>query len=203
MGVEKKRQAGELSKPQKSSVDRSSEAIASRLARPAEEVDAMAEMRQASNQKELIVAQRKLARYQRIAEEKGELAAKVVTHTPSWILEDAKKQAEWVAARKKEKEETKHAGHDSGSLAQVAPRADKSTALPSTSTSLSINSAASSALPSATSEIFEMEPCVMDETARGAVDLITRGNPEKVDVASSTSSSRWRAGRADRHRRAA
>merc|ERR1712048_1481661 len=116
--LEKKRQAGELSRPQKSSVDRSSEAIASRLARPQEEIDAMAEMRQAGNQKELIVAQRKLARYQRIAEEKGELAAKVVTHTPSWIFEDAKKQVEWVIARKKEKEESKNADCDSQSTAK-------------------------------------------------------------------------------------
>merc|ERR1712151_234211 len=134
MGVEKKRQAGELSKPQKSSVDRSSEAIASRLARPADEVDAMVEMRNAANQKELIVAQRKLARYQRIAEEKGELAAKVVTHTPAWILEDARKQAEWVAAKKKEKEEAKNAGRDPDSHAKSAPPVDLSASTPTAST---------------------------------------------------------------------
>lgn len=105
--LEKKRQAGELGKPQKSRVDRSSEAVASRLATPAEEVDAMEEMRGAANQKELVVAQKKLARFQRIAEEKGLLAAKVVKNTPEWILEDARKQAEWVAAKKQEKAQAK------------------------------------------------------------------------------------------------
>jgi len=120
--LEKKRHAGELAKPQKSSVDRSSEAIASRLARPTDEVDAMAEMRGAANQKELIVAQRKLVRYQRIAEEKGLLAAKVVKNTPEWILEDSRKQAEWVAARKKEKADAKIATEvSSSSASSVTP----------------------------------------------------------------------------------
>eukprot|EP00927_Polykrikos_kofoidii_P028322 TRINITY_DN2475_c0_g1_i2.p1 TRINITY_DN2475_c0_g1~~TRINITY_DN2475_c0_g1_i2.p1 ORF type:complete len:1056 (-),score=225.81 TRINITY_DN2475_c0_g1_i2:207-3281(-) len=103
--VEKKRQASEVVRPQKSSVDRSTESIASRLTRPVEEVDAMKEMRNAANQRELVVAQRKLARYQRIAEEKGALAGKVLKGTPEWILEDARKQAEWVTSKKKEKDD--------------------------------------------------------------------------------------------------
>jgi len=103
--LEKKRQAGELEKPQKSRTDRSSEAIASKLARPADEVDAMKELSNAANQKELIVAQRKLARYQRIAEDKGALATKVVKNVPQWVQDDAHKQAEWVSAKRKEKAE--------------------------------------------------------------------------------------------------
>lgn len=101
--LEKKRQAGEHVAPQKSRTDRSSEAVASALDRRTEEVDAMREMRDAANQKELIVAQRKLARYHRIAEEKGALARKVVANVPHWIAEDARKQAEWAAAKKHEK----------------------------------------------------------------------------------------------------
>jgi len=104
--LEKKRQAGEADdKVHKSRVERSSEAVASRLARPTEELDAMTELRLAANQKELVVAQRKLARYQRIAEEKGLLANKVLKNVPEWVREDAMKQAEWVAAKKKEKAE--------------------------------------------------------------------------------------------------
>jgi len=105
--LEKKRQAGEAGgdKVHKSRVERSSEAVASRLARPTEELDAMTELRLAANQKELVVAQRKLARYQRIAEEKGLLANKVLKNVPEWVREDAMKQAEWVAAKKKEKAE--------------------------------------------------------------------------------------------------
>eukprot|EP00928_Gymnodinium_smaydae_P044246 TRINITY_DN29523_c0_g6_i1.p1 TRINITY_DN29523_c0_g6~~TRINITY_DN29523_c0_g6_i1.p1 ORF type:complete len:1031 (+),score=188.76 TRINITY_DN29523_c0_g6_i1:74-3094(+) len=101
--VEKKRQAGEIERVQKSSVDRSSEVVAAKLARPAEVTDAMEEMAGAANQKELVVAQRKLARYQRIAEEKGALASKVLTNVPKWVQDDAQKQAEWVKAKKLEK----------------------------------------------------------------------------------------------------
>jgi hypothetical protein len=102
--LEKKRQAGELEKVERSK-DRSSEAIAMKLTRPADEVDAMKELSSAANQKELVVAQRKLARYQRIADEKGALATKVVKNVPQRIRDDAHKQAEWVATKKKEKAE--------------------------------------------------------------------------------------------------
>merc|ERR1719491_1727375 len=97
------RQAGELKRPDKSAVDRSSESIASRLARPAEEVDAMDELRAAGNQVELVQVQRKLARVQRIAEEKGLLANKALTNTPQWILDEAREQEAWIAQKKVEK----------------------------------------------------------------------------------------------------
>lgn len=118
--LEKKRQAGEMAAPQKSRTDRSSEVVAAALTRPPEEVDAMREMRDAANQKELVVAQRKLARYQRIAEEKGALAKKVVTSTPHWIMEDARKQAEWVAAKKQEKDKATASVATSSSSSQPA-----------------------------------------------------------------------------------
>jgi len=99
--LEKKRQAGELEKVERSK-DRSSEAIAMKLTRPADEVDAMKELSSAANQKELVVAQRKLARYQRIADEKGALATKVVKNVPQWVRDDAHKQAEWVDEKERE-----------------------------------------------------------------------------------------------------
>lgn len=102
--LEKKRQAGEAGeKVHKSRLERSSEAVAARLARPTDELDAMTELRLAANQRELVVAQRKLARYQRLADEKGLLANKVLKNVPEWVREDALKQAQWVAAKKKEK----------------------------------------------------------------------------------------------------
>lgn len=101
--LEKMRQAGELKRPEKSSVDRSTEAVAKRLDRPAEVVDAMDEMRHAANQKELVQVQRKLARTYRIAESKGALANKVLSNTPQWIVEEAKEQEIWIAQKKIEK----------------------------------------------------------------------------------------------------
>ena len=66
----------------------------------------MSELRLAANQKELVVAQRKLARYQRLADEKGILAQKVLTNVPEWVREDAMRQAEWVAAKKKARDDS-------------------------------------------------------------------------------------------------
>eukprot|EP00438_Fugacium_kawagutii_P016896 Skav219047 [mRNA] locus=scaffold2272:118894:128204:+ [translate_table: standard] len=88
-------------------------AVASRLARPTEELardlamgDVMAELRLAANQREssrgdlswglalprLVVAQRKLARYQRQADEKGLLANKAGSPVRSGIKEDREEQ---------------------------------------------------------------------------------------------------------------
>mmetsp|Transcript_44974 Transcript_44974/g.106817 ORF Transcript_44974/g.106817 Transcript_44974/m.106817 type:complete len:1019 (+) Transcript_44974:65-3121(+) len=101
--LEKMRQAGELKRAEKSSVDRSTEAIASRLDRPAEVIDAMDELRAAGNQRELVQVQRKLARVQRVAEKKMDLANKVLENTPQWILEEAKEQEAWIQKKKAEK----------------------------------------------------------------------------------------------------
>merc|ERR1712061_739183 len=87
--LEKMRQAGELKRPEKSAVDRSTESIASKLLCPSEAVDAMDELRAAGNQVELVQVQRKLARIQRLEVKHGELAKKVlVGGTPQWILEE-------------------------------------------------------------------------------------------------------------------
>jgi hypothetical protein len=128
--LEKKRQAGEVTQATKSRVDLSTEAIASKLARPAEEVDAMVELKGAANQKELVVAQRKLARYQRIAEEKGALASKVLNGTPQWILEDARKQAEWVAEKKKEKAQRDAGGGEAVGNGKVSEPSSLNTTSP-------------------------------------------------------------------------
>lgn len=104
--LEKMRQSGEMKKPQKSAVDRSSEVIASHSMRPAQELDAMAALQEAQTQPELQIAQQKLTRIQRISEMK-ELPNKVLTSTPGFIKEEARVQAEWIAQRKLEKQKGK------------------------------------------------------------------------------------------------
>lgn len=100
--LEKQRQAGELQRPEKSSVDRSSEAVASRLLRPSQEVDAMEALREASNQVELERVQRNLARMQRLGDKHGLLAHKVVKAAPQWIHDAAEEQKAWIAKKKAE-----------------------------------------------------------------------------------------------------
>lgn len=103
--LEKMRQAGELKRPEKSAADRSTEAIASKLSRPAEVVDTMDELRAAQNQVELVRAQKKLARIQRLGDKHGILANKVLEGAPEWILEEARQQEAWIAKKKMEKAE--------------------------------------------------------------------------------------------------
>ncbi|CAE8656603.1 unnamed protein product, partial [Polarella glacialis] len=121
--LEKQRQAGELKRPEKSSVDRSSEAVAAKLLRPAQEVDAMDELRNATNQVELVRAQRNLARLQRLGDKHGLMANKVVKAAPQWILDEAREQEVWIAQKKAEK-----AGchlNDPGKSGKVGDRAEK------------------------------------------------------------------------------
>jgi hypothetical protein len=117
--LEKQRQAGELKRPEKSAVDRSSEAVASHLMRPAVEVDAMAALQDAETQPELKLVQQKLVRLQRHAE-KHELRTKALTRTPQFIKEEAREQEAWIAQRKMEKKKAASAEAPSGS----APGAD-------------------------------------------------------------------------------
>ncbi|CAK0847205.1 unnamed protein product [Prorocentrum cordatum] len=161
--LEKKRQAGELARPQKSRTDRSAEVIASQLARPAEEVDAMREMQGAANQKELVVAQRRLARFQRVAEEKGALAAKVVKNVPQWIQEDARKQAEWVAAKKLEKKAQD--GCPPGAEAALGSQPSAARAEAEDVDVAQLERVAGAALHRALLEAAELEEATLEETA--------------------------------------
>jgi len=99
-----------MKKPQKSAVDRSSEVIASHSMRPAQEINAMIALREATTQPELEIVQKKLARIQRIAETK-ELANKVLTSTPGFVKEEAHAQAEWIAQRKLHKQKESAIGN--------------------------------------------------------------------------------------------
>jgi len=63
----------------------------------------MDELRNAANQTELVQAQRRLARVQRLAEKHGPIAFKKLTNTPQWILDEAREQQEWIAQKKAEK----------------------------------------------------------------------------------------------------
>mmetsp|Transcript_13885 Transcript_13885/g.34001 ORF Transcript_13885/g.34001 Transcript_13885/m.34001 type:complete len:1002 (-) Transcript_13885:149-3154(-) len=99
------RKSGELRVVEKSRhSDRSTEAMASRLMRPPEEIDAMQELQSAANQVELEKVQRKLGRMYRVAQNKGEMANRVVTSVPKWIKEEAESQRQYIANKQAEKE---------------------------------------------------------------------------------------------------
>jgi len=100
--LEKQRQAGELKRSEKSAADRSTEAVASQLMRPAVEVDASATLQDAESQPELKLAQQKLVRLQRRAESQA-LPGKVLTHAPQFIKDEARAQEAWIEQRKLEK----------------------------------------------------------------------------------------------------
>lgn len=175
--LEKKRQAGEAEKVSKSRLERSSEAVASRLARPTEEVDAMTELRLAANQKELVVAQRKLARYQKLADQKGLLANKVLTNVPEWVREDAMKQAEWVAAKKKEKADAEAA------KAAAAARGDRLDAE---------ETCQAAGLPSAADHVAPTGPAAAPATAAWRTPEVPAGQPATEGEIGSSSRSRGR-----------
>eukprot|EP00931_Biecheleriopsis_adriatica_P100606 TRINITY_DN75888_c0_g1_i1.p1 TRINITY_DN75888_c0_g1~~TRINITY_DN75888_c0_g1_i1.p1 ORF type:complete len:983 (+),score=180.84 TRINITY_DN75888_c0_g1_i1:20-2968(+) len=126
--TEKQRQAGELKRPEKSAVDRSSESVASKLMRPAQEIDAMTVLQDAENQNELKLAQQKLVRIQRIAEKK-QLPGKVLSSTPQFIKDEARAQADWIAQRKSEKQQKGNDTVASSAMAQGAGKDDIDTDL--------------------------------------------------------------------------
>jgi hypothetical protein len=107
----------------------------------------MQELKGAANQKELVVAQRKLARYQRIAEEKGALAAKVVKAVPSWIVEDAQKQAQLVAEKKKQKAEREASGSGSTNKGGGASASDDVSGTVSTTSAADLDGSKVSPFP--------------------------------------------------------
>jgi len=104
--LEKQRQAGELKRPERSAVDRSSEAVAAQLMRPAAEVDATAALQDAETQVELKLVQQRLVRLQRHAEKHELLRTKALTHTPQFIKEGAREQEAWITQRKMEKKKS-------------------------------------------------------------------------------------------------
>mmetsp|Transcript_7240 Transcript_7240/g.15972 ORF Transcript_7240/g.15972 Transcript_7240/m.15972 type:complete len:954 (+) Transcript_7240:2-2863(+) len=100
------RKAGELRRVEKSSVDRSTEAIARRLVEEKQVYDVQSELREAQNQDDLVKAQRKVVRMQ-IAQSKKEvgLETKKMVGAPKYVLEEARKQHEvWQAKEKAKKE---------------------------------------------------------------------------------------------------
>eukprot|EP00930_Biecheleria_cincta_P094010 TRINITY_DN8472_c0_g1_i2.p1 TRINITY_DN8472_c0_g1~~TRINITY_DN8472_c0_g1_i2.p1 ORF type:complete len:917 (+),score=176.92 TRINITY_DN8472_c0_g1_i2:70-2820(+) len=98
--IEKQRLAGDLKRPQKSAVSRSTESIAQRLTRPQQEIDAGAELRKANTQAELCRIQRRLADLQRRSEDsdaKAGLGPKLM-YVNKWVKAEAAKQQENIAA---------------------------------------------------------------------------------------------------------
>jgi len=106
--IEKQRKAGELKRPEKASADRSTEAVAKALSVDKEALDVGQELRDCENQVQLKFTQQKLARMQRVADEKGALSkGKQLTHVPKYIQGEADNQHAWIAERKKLKEAAK------------------------------------------------------------------------------------------------
>jgi len=143
--LEKKRNAGELAKPQKSLASRSSESVAQRLTMPQVEIDASAELRQATSQGELCRIQRRLANLQRRTEESADLQAGLgpkLLNVTKWVRQEAQLQRENLAAGKtkdgKEKVIPKGASA-SASLTVTAGAVSASSSSSSQSTIASVN----------------------------------------------------------------
>lgn len=100
--LQKKRRAGELEKPVKSAVSRSTEAVAQKLSKPRVEIDVGAELRKAETQRELCNTQRRLADLQRKADRpdvKAGLGPKLL-HVNKWVKAEAVRQQEYLDAGK-------------------------------------------------------------------------------------------------------
>lgn len=135
--LEKQRRAGELNKPHKSAVSRSSEVIASKLTGPRVEIDVGAELRRANTQRELCNIQRRLADLQRRSETsdaKAGMGPKLVG-VNKWLRAEAEKQKAFLSEGK-----TK----DGKERPKRAPLADQEVLFPSPQVFASSSSASAS-----------------------------------------------------------
>jgi len=114
--VEKRRAAGEDAQGQKSAVSCSTEAVAQQLSRPREVIDAGAELRKATTQRELCNIQRRLADLQRKSEEQDAQAGlgPNLLHVNKWIKAEAAQQRANLAAGKTKDGKENVKGTDSG-----------------------------------------------------------------------------------------
>lgn len=100
--LEKQRASGDIQRPQKSSVSRSTESVAQRLNQPQKEIDVAAELRKANTQAELCRIQRRMADLQRKSEasdSKAGLGPKLL-NVNKWVKADADVQKEHLLAGK-------------------------------------------------------------------------------------------------------
>lgn len=129
--LEKQRQAGELKRPDKASDSRSTEAVAKALSTERESLDVGKELFECENQTQLKFAQQRLARMQRVADEKGALVkGRQLTHVPKYVKAEAKAQAAWISERKKMKESAK--GNPTGKVESGTPETGASSSAAST-----------------------------------------------------------------------
>lgn len=102
--IHAQRQAGELHRPEKSAVDRSTEAVARSLASEKTQVDVSAELRDAENQDALVKAQKRMVRLQVSANKKEPgLGKKELVGVPSHIAREAAAVRERLEAKKADK----------------------------------------------------------------------------------------------------
>ncbi|CAJ1432931.1 unnamed protein product [Effrenium voratum] len=114
--VQAQRKAGELRGPEKSAVERSTEAVARSLASAKAQVDVGAELRDAENQDALVKAQKRMVRMQ-VTEGKKEpgLNKKELVGLPAHLLREAAAVRERMESKKGEKK-------DGGVVANVSGR---------------------------------------------------------------------------------
>lgn len=101
--LEKQRAAGELKRPSKSAVFRSTEHVAQRLTQPQKEIDVGAELRKANTQAELCRIQRRMADLQRRAEDNSDVKAGLgpkLLNVNKWVAAQADEQRENLVAGK-------------------------------------------------------------------------------------------------------
>lgn len=125
--VHAQRQAGELYRPQKSAVDRSTEAVARTLAAEKVHVDVSAELRDAESQTDLARIQKRMVRMH-MAETKKEpgLSRKALSSVPAHIAKEAAVTRARVEAKKAEKSSAKQAGGGAATADGEAPGAASS-----------------------------------------------------------------------------
>ncbi|CAJ1443009.1 unnamed protein product [Effrenium voratum] len=117
--VQAQRKAGELRGPEKSAVERSTEAVARSLASAKAQVDVGAELRDAENQDALVKAQKRMVRMQ-VTEGKKEpgLNKKELVGLPAHLLREAAAVRERMESKKGEKK-------DGGVVANVSGRGEE------------------------------------------------------------------------------
>eukprot|EP00929_Paragymnodinium_shiwhaense_P045116 TRINITY_DN23091_c0_g3_i1.p1 TRINITY_DN23091_c0_g3~~TRINITY_DN23091_c0_g3_i1.p1 ORF type:complete len:874 (+),score=195.42 TRINITY_DN23091_c0_g3_i1:98-2719(+) len=172
--VQAKRQAGELQRPTKSAVDRSTEAVARSLAIEKEQVDISAELRDAENQSDLNRLQKKVVRMQ-MAENKKEvgLSKKNLVQVPGYVLAAAQEEQARLVAKKAQKEQNKASAAAAGKSADVETADDDMTSDPTASSSSAV-APLSTAAPSSASQAPSAGSSSMADVGDAAVVRLGR-----------------------------
>lgn len=191
--VHAQRKAGELKRPEKSAVDRSSEAVARTLAADKVAVDVGAELRDAVSQDELVRAQKRMVRMQ-VAEDKKEagLSKKVLLSVPGHIAREAAEKREKLDAKAKESK-GKHK-QDSPAPEEGSGSASSKSGLEMPSAGGASGAASSGSACSAQASSSESVPVGAQQRLDGSPDVPSNDGGEQPDPAVAAAGTR-KAGR--------